>query len=81
LRHAVDHVEQDDLAEFPDAGKMGKRAADLARADQRYAITRHENPLRWMTAREVLRPEPQREIWLNAIGPTRKPQGAIVESG
>ena len=44
LRHAVDHVEQDDFAKLPDTGKMGKGAADLARADQRNTITRHEIP-------------------------------------
>jgi hypothetical protein len=44
LRHAVDDVEQHDIAKLLDAGKMGDRAADLASADQRNAITRHEQP-------------------------------------
>ena len=42
LRHAVDDVEQDDVAEFLQRGQMGQRSADLARADQRYLFARHE---------------------------------------
>jgi hypothetical protein len=33
LRHTVNHVEQHNLAELPDAGKMGQRAADLTGAN------------------------------------------------
>ena len=45
LGHAVDHVEQDDVAKLFNAGKMGDGAANLASADQCNPITRHENPL------------------------------------
>jgi hypothetical protein len=45
LGNAVDNVEQNDLAKLPDRSKMRKGATDLTRADQRNAITRHENPL------------------------------------
>ena len=34
VRHALDHVEEDDVAEFLQADEMGERAADLAGADQ-----------------------------------------------
>ena len=42
LRHPVDNVEQDDVAEFLQRGQMGQRSADLACADQRYLFARHE---------------------------------------
>src|SRR5262249_28022118 len=45
LGDAVYHVEQHDLAKLPEPGEMGKRSADLTRADQRNSITRHEHPL------------------------------------
>ena len=41
LRHAVDHVEQHDFAEVPEARKMSERAADLACADQCNATACH----------------------------------------
>ena len=41
LRHAVDDVEQDDVAEFLERGQMGQRAADLAGADQSNLLARH----------------------------------------
>jgi len=46
LGNAVDNVKQNDLAKLPDRRKMGKRAADLTRADQRNTITRHDIPFR-----------------------------------
>jgi len=42
LRHAVDDVEQHDVAEFLHCRQMGERAADLTRADQCDLVTRHE---------------------------------------
>jgi hypothetical protein len=53
LRHAVNHVEQDDFAKLSDARKMGKCAADLARADQCNTITRHEIPFRLAARRSL----------------------------
>ena len=41
-RHALDDVEQDDVAELLEADEMGKRAADHASADQRDLLTRHD---------------------------------------
>ena len=41
LRDAFHDVEQDDVAEFLQAGEMGERAADLAGADQRDLLARH----------------------------------------
>jgi hypothetical protein len=50
---------------------MGDRAADLARADERNAITRHKNPLC-----STPKPAPQGLVhakgWLNAILSARK---------
>ena len=41
LGHAVDDVEQDDVAEFLQRGQMGERAADLTGADQSNLLARH----------------------------------------
>ncbi len=41
LRHAVDDVEQHDVAEFLERGQMRQRPADLARADQGNLVSRH----------------------------------------
>ena len=41
LRHAVDDVEQHDVAQFLEAGEQGQRAADLAGADQRDLVACH----------------------------------------
>ena len=41
LRHAVDDVEQDDVAQFLERGQVGQGAADLAGADQGDLLTRH----------------------------------------
>src|SRR5262249_51414480 len=71
LGNAIHHVEQHDLAKLPEPGKMGKRAADLTRADQRNSITRHEHPLSSTPKPDP--PEPaQAKGWLNAILSARK---------
>jgi hypothetical protein len=41
LRHALDDVEQDDVAQLPDRGEMGERAADIAGADKRDLLASH----------------------------------------
>ena len=41
LRHAVDDVEQHDVAQFLQAGQQGERAADLSGADQRDLLACH----------------------------------------
>ena len=48
LGNALDDVEQDDVAEFLEAGEMGERAADLPGADERDRRTGHglRDPLR-----------------------------------
>ena len=70
-RHAFDHVEQHDFAKLFEPGEMGEGAADLAGADQRNSITRHEIPFR-LAARALSRAEHQCEGWLNAIRSSRK---------
>ena len=40
-RHALDDVEQDDVAQLLEADEVGERAADHARADQRDLGARH----------------------------------------
>ena len=42
LRHAVDDVEQDDVAEFLERRQVGQGAADLAGPDQSNLLARHE---------------------------------------
>ena len=42
LRDAFDDVEQHDVAQFLQADEVGERAADLAGADQRNLVTRHD---------------------------------------
>ena len=41
LRHALDDVEQDDVAKLLRGGEMGERAADIAGADQRDLVASH----------------------------------------
>ena len=41
LRHALDHVEQDDVAKLLRRGEMGERAADIAGADKRDLVASH----------------------------------------
>ena len=48
LRHAVDDVEQHDIAQFLEPGQQSERAADLAGADQRDLLACHVIPRRWM---------------------------------
>ena len=55
LRHALDHVEQDDVAEFLLRGEMGERAADVAGADQRDLLAGHEHSLARGRTRERAR--------------------------
>ena len=45
LRNAFRDVEQDDVAEFLQAGEVGERAADLAGADERDLVTGHGDVL------------------------------------
>ena len=42
--HAVYDVEQDDVAQFLEAGEQGQRAADLAGADQGDLVSGHRTP-------------------------------------
>jgi hypothetical protein len=41
LRNALDHVEQDDVAQLADGGQVSQRAADIAGADQRDFLASH----------------------------------------
>jgi hypothetical protein len=47
LRHAVDHVEQHDVAELLEPGQQGDRAADLPAPDQRDLVACHANASSW----------------------------------
>ena len=41
LRHALDHVEQDDVAELAHRGKVGEGSADHSGADERDCLPSH----------------------------------------
>ena len=54
LRHAVDDVEQDDVAQFLERDQMRQRSADLPRPDESDLLARHEPPspsMCWKLAR------------------------------
>ena len=61
-RHAAEHVEQDDVAQFLQSDQMGERAADIAGADEGDLAAGHALcPCRWRR--------------LGAVGNTRRPSG------
>ena len=41
LRHAIDHVEQNDVAQFLHTGQKRQRATDLSSSNKSYLLTRH----------------------------------------
>ena len=59
LRHAVDDVEQDDVAQFLQRGQMRQRAADLAGPDQSNLLARHGEFFRSLRQPHVTAAQPR----------------------
>ena len=51
LRDAFHDVEHHDVAELLEPDQVGERAADLAGADQRNLVTRHDGKISWLVSR------------------------------